>query len=59
MIGFLDLLKEEYGKINFKKSFYCGDAAGRPANWKYSYDGNEFLNKKKILLQVIYISHII
>ena len=47
MIGFLDLLKEEYGKINFKKSFYCGDAAGRPANWKYSYDGNEFLNKKK------------
>lgn len=51
MIGAYDLLLKEM-KIDKKKSFYCGDAAGRPANWKYSYIDNngekcEEINKKK------------
>jgi bifunctional polynucleotide phosphatase/kinase len=29
-----NLLDKKYGKIDRSKSFYCGDAAGRPKNWK-------------------------
>ena len=51
MIGAYELLLKEM-KIDKNKSFYCGDAAGRPANWKYSYRDNngemcEGINKKK------------
>ena len=40
--GCFDLYKDLIGnkKINFKKSFYCGNAAGRPKGWM------EYLKKK-------------
>ena len=46
MIGSIEVLEKEM-KINYDKSFYCGDACGRPVGWKYFYNGVEYVNKKK------------
>ena len=47
MVGFLSILETEIGPIEKSESFYCGDACGRPAGWKWSSDNSTECVKHK------------